>query len=471
MTSKNQKVLIIGLGVFEKELLKRISDTWETVVLDIDSKRIKTCSQEVPRAQFITGDASSVLTWKKFKVEGLRHVISTVRDVDVNLEICRYIRMTYGPDISIIILIYGTIDLKLFEKYRATIINPMELGIHAVIKIMEKNYVHATNIGLGMGELVEVNILARSHLVDRKLKQLRPANWQVSAVYRNEHLIIPDDNTTLKVGDKVVLVGNPKILENVANVLTKGIPQFPLQFGTDLVFPFHQHFLSHLEELADWYSNYKAKKILFIPVQHHFPKTEIKKINPKIRQFETGERVEIFQDIFKLEINTAILFMPIGKNRLDRLHIRAAFKHSEKPFLIARLSFPYQRIVISLNGPDPELALETGMEISQMLGCPFEVILVVLPRELRGFAEEKQIEHCKGLIKDFEDIYKIRISFKKLEGNPITQTRKHLTELKQQLFIITSNPSVSFSFFKPNISYMIALKNSLSTLVIPTSNE
>lgn len=471
MISKDHKVLIIGLGIFERELLKRISDTWETFVLDTDAKHLKKYRQEIRQAKFFTGDASSILTWKKLNLQGLRFVISTVKDIDVNLEICRFIRKMYGPDISIIILAYAKVNESLFKKYRVTVINPMEMGIQSIIKIMEKNYIHATNIGLGQGELVGVNILARSRLVDRKLKHLKPYNWHVSALYRNGRLIVPDGNTTLQVGDQVVLVGNPKILENVANVLIKGTPQFPLQFGTDLVFPFHEHFSDHLDELIEWHSAFKAKKTFVIPLQGHLPESAAERIKKKIKPCEIGEMVEIFRDIFKMEINASILFVPMRKTRLDRLHIRLAFKHSRKPFLISRLTFPYQAVAVSLNGPDPGLALETGYEISQLLQSPLQVMLITLPKEVRGYGEDENLEYCRSLVKDFEDIYKIRISFKILEGNPVTKTLQYLASSREQLLVITCDPADSLSIFKPNISYMIARKISLSTLVIPISNE
>ena len=42
---------------------------------------------------------------------------------------------------------------------------------------------------------------------------------------------MPDGDFKLQIGDRVVLVGEPKVVENIVNILMIGKPEFPLQYG------------------------------------------------------------------------------------------------------------------------------------------------------------------------------------------------------------------------------------------------
>ena len=150
MTShtNKQKVLIIGLGFFERELLKRVSQRWETLAIDLSPERVQTCRAHIPKVNYLTGDASSILTWKKLDLKGVRFIISTVRDQDVNLEVCRIIREHYHLNCTIILLSYEIVDESLFKAFHVIFIKPVELGIQSIIKKMEKNVAQAINIGL-----------------------------------------------------------------------------------------------------------------------------------------------------------------------------------------------------------------------------------------------------------------------------------------------------------------------------------
>lgn len=492
MKPEKQKVLILGLGYFERELLKSLSGDWDTVAADIDKSRIARCKEEVPDAEYITGAADSVITWKKIDLKGIKYIISGVKDADVNLEVCRIVREVFKLNIPVILLIYKDVDEKSFEKFNVTLVKPLELGIRTILKKLEKNAAHAVNVGLGIGELIEVTIMAKSHLVDRKLKRLRPLRWHISALYRDGKLILPSGECSMKVGDRVILVGDPLVLKDVTTCLVRGLPRFPLQYGTYIVFPYHEDFKLNMDETIYWKTSFKARRILFVPFKklHHPPKgkSEIdpgsvsRKTNELLKEifnlsqktdvdsFKIGPSIELFKEIFNLSLDTGVLVVPADRGLLKESRIRRVFKKSQKPFLLSRLTFPYKGIVISLNGPDPVQALQTGIEMSRLARIPYRVLYVTLPKEMRGKEEEDRIGRRRHMVSDFEGIYKKAIDYNVLEGNPVRETLKHLAPLENQVLVLTAKPGAAHSFFKPYVPYLLAKETCLSTLVIPEAH-
>jgi len=467
MNAEKQKVLIIGLGYFGEELLRTLSTDWALVVIDIKESLTARWQEKIPDVEYIHGAGDSPLTWKKLDLKEIKYIISAVRNVSVDLEVCRIAREVYKLKIPIIVLVYEEVEEKWFEKFNVTLINPLKLGIRIILKKMQKNVIYAANVGLGKGELIEVGIKARSHLVDRKLKYLRPSKWHISALYREGELILPDGNSSLRVGDRVVLVGDPKVLENVTTILLKGLPQFPLQYGTDIVFPLHVDFNRNMDEAIYWLNSFKANRIQFIPFKKKLTHTFTDKIKSDVKRFEIGPAIELFKEIFMLPLNTGVLLVPADMGWLKNSRIRKSFKNSKKPFLLSRLTFPYEGVVILLNGPDPVQAMETGIEMARLAGISVRVLYVALPREMRGREEDNRLRLRHQIVSDFEGIYGRSIDYKVLEGNPVRKILKYLKSLKNHIVVVVTDPRVSLSFFKPNVPYLVARKIHLSILVIP----
>lgn len=474
MKIEKQRVLLVGLSYFGKELLKNISVGWQAVVLEIEGSRIEQCRKDMPQledVQYIPGAADSLVTWKKLDPCSLKYIVSTLRDTDTNLEMCRVIREELKIKIPVILLIYGDTAPKqeLFAQFNVSLINPLKPAVQSVLKKMDKNVIHAVNLGLEKGELIEVAIRAGSHLVDRKLKYLRPSRWHISALYRDERLIMPEGNCRLKVGDRAVLVGDPRVLENVTSILLKGEPQFPLQYGTDVVFPLNVDFNANLGEAIYWKDSFKATRIQFVPFKKKLSPLLRERIKKDVPNFGVGQTISLFKEIFGLPFydNTGVMVVPCDHGWWKNSRLRETFKRSRRPFLISRLSNPYQEVVVSLNGPDPVQAMETAIEISRLAGIPFRAVYVTLPKAMMGREENARLQLRLQVVSDFEGIYKQTIECKVLQGNPVRETIKYLDPLVHSLLVVAANPEAPFSIFKPNVPYLVAKRTHLSTLVIP----
>ncbi len=465
------RLAIFGLGFFGVKLLEKLSKNWEIIAIDISEENIKKVRDrfsEFENIIFITGDASSILTWKKIELENIRYIVSTIKDTDVSLEICRIAREVFNLDSSIMVMLFDEKREDEFEKYDITVIKPAEIITNAIVSKIEKNYTIATNIGLGKGEIIEVNILSKSHLVDRKLKYLKPSKWKIAAIYRDGELVIPSGEEKIKVGDKVVIIGDPVVLENLVNILLKGIPQFPLQFGSDFATVYHKKYKKSFEEASYFKRNTKAHKLLIYPYRGYDVRKDFEYIKKTTDVFEIKSTVNDFNELLKIKDNIGVYVIPYTKKPFfSWISLKKIFKTAQKPFLLSRGKFPYKGIVVSLNNPDPAFTLEIGIEISRLMKIPFESVFGVMPPELRGIEEEEALKERNSIISDFEHIYKTGIKYSVLEGNPVKETLKYLKEKEDHLLLISFNKNEEISIFNPSVPFYIAKESRISTLCIP----
>jgi hypothetical protein len=147
--------------------------------------------------------------------------------------------------------------------------------------------------------------------------------------------------------------------------------------------------------------------------------------------------------------------------------VRACFKQLPVPILFARRTFPYQGVLVSLNGPHPSLAMETAIEIARLLEVDYKALFVTLPPELRGEDEESMLADREHIISDFENIYKTKIPFTILEGNPVRETIRFFDNFENHLAVMVRQPNEPIRLLRPNVPYLITKRSRFSTLIIP----
>ena len=498
INSNHRKIILFGLGLFGEKILKALSDKWYLVGIDIDKNKIEKLKDEFKdkkNIKLINGDASSILTWRKLDLNDVSAVISAIQDVDVALEICRIGRESFNlpKEVQFIVLLMENEREDDFKKFNTELINPVDITTKTVISLVEKNFKIPQNIGIGKGELVETTILANSHLVDRELKHFKSNRWKISAIYRNNKFILPTKDTVLKVGDRVVISGYPSVVESIVNIFLKGVPQFPLQYGRDIAVPFSPFKLNVLEEAEFLRKHSKAHRLQIYPWKKRF-KAKIKEVVQNILKnsfYTINEKpVKNFLDLINGDGNIGIGVISEGLTNIDdfwfrfsklfkisriyyNLRFKKVFKNAKKPFLISRGSFPYSKILVSLNSSNPVMALDTGLELSRISKIPLEVLYIKKPEKLMGEIDREHLNQLKEVVSDFEHIYRTKLDFNIKEGNPVKRTLKYIEEnkLKKVLLIMTYNNQESFSVFNPNVQYEIAIKTDISLLLIPSQKD
>jgi len=466
-------IVFCGVGFFEENLLAEIVKNWDVLVIEKNKNKIDKLKNSGMNMEIVEGDATSALVWKQLGTEDIEFVIVTFRDSDLSLEVCWIVRNILNLDIPIIVILYDKNGEDKFKDSTVTLIKPMDISINIILNKLHKNYSRAIDIGQKKGEIIELNVISKSHITDRKLKNLRPTKWHVAAVYRNNELIIPAGSTRIKVGDRIVVAGEPKILENLAGIFTKGIPQFPLQYGEDMAVALDKRHPFMLEEAVFLNAAIRTNNLQIFVGDSHIPDEIKNKLDASKLNYKINEEIKSKVRFVEHKENVGIHVLSFNKNNLfDYIRAREIFKAAEKPIFVSRNSFKYEKVIISLNCFDPVYPMETGVEVARLLNIDFEVIYVTLPKEMRGDAEEGRLEERNNLIKDFGSLYRQKIQYKLMEGNPILQTLTYLKNISGKMLYISSFKMGSAgSILKPGVGFYTAFRSEFSSIAIPQKVE
>jgi len=92
----------------------------------------------------------------------------------------------------------------------------------------------AQNVGMGKGDIMEIRIPYGSTYAYRHIGSILQRKWQISAIYRNEQLILPTNAIMIRPDDTLLVVGKPAVLDGVYKSINRRVGLFPEPFGKNL---------------------------------------------------------------------------------------------------------------------------------------------------------------------------------------------------------------------------------------------
>jgi len=92
----------------------------------------------------------------------------------------------------------------------------------------------AQNVGMGKGDIMEIRIPYGSTYAYRHIGSILQRKWQISAIYRNEQLILPTNAIMIRPNDTLLVIGKPSVLDGVYKSINRRVGLFPEPFGKNI---------------------------------------------------------------------------------------------------------------------------------------------------------------------------------------------------------------------------------------------
>ena len=476
------KILLIGLGRFGGAIAKRLLQQGHQIVaIESDPSVVEKFFQSLEAEEIKTerikvciGDATSLLVWEYLPLSEFDLIISSLRSGSFNKTICEIVREIYkNYDIPVVVLSFDTSYESFFANYNCRVFTLPEIVANVVEGLTLKNIAKPIGIGLGLNEILEAVVSPRSPYTKVKLDPKRIKHWRLGLVYRGDQIILPKRKILLKPGDRVIILGDdPRIVLEVAKAMALGEPQFPLSFGENLVAALKKEELHYLKE---YYYLWKHSRVKSVVLFSNAPKEEIAK-SVEDRLFLEHLIVEewkgyktILNKRIQANLSAGLISAPYRRKGLffHNIGLKGFFKQ-ETPFLIPRLSFPYRRILVSLNCENPQGMIEQVYEIFQLVkGEKLTFAAITLPDVLLPKRERLKLERTFKLIEEYGKLYGLwkRVKIIKKEGNP---KRKTLKLLENHDLLVVGYVPHGIGLFDPYPPYLLAKDSSKSVLGIPT---
>jgi len=488
----NMRVVIVGAGSTGYELASRLGPRHKILLVENRADCLKEKGSVIEPDKdaveaagrtgitCVKGDGTSRLVLQALHSPECNCALVAVAGKDeINLEVGRLGRAV-GFD-PVIAVQHSDDYTDRYAVEHITAINRSDLLADQVeLSLHHKGAVVPSGIGLGRGELVEIRLVRTSPILNRPLKMLAPHRWRVAAVFRDKDVIVPTGDTTLQVDDRVLLVGDPKILPSVAEYLRKGTPQFPRPYGANVVTlefggpdeKLHQeaenlacasgavHLVRGIPGAKDT-SPQEEPEILTYPEC----KGAVERATFPLPAFGDPDLVE------KTTLQRAGVFMVRSMRRgffarLLGLQGKDAglCDRFGSPVIFCRGTFPYRKILLPVSASEISIhAAEMAIDITRQLSGSLTAVNVDLPRYISGLSEE-DIHREVVPVKKLCELYEVPLSYRHREGNPV---RSLLDEAaSHDLVVMARRQDRRDNFFDPDVALRIARRAACSVIVL-----
>lgn len=471
--SVKPRLVIAGAGPIGLALADRTASQWKPILIELDPDRIE-AAQMLKDVEAHCGDVTSTLVLKRANVHGATYAVATTGDDEVNVEFCRLMRELFGAH-NLVALAHTDAAADALSALGAIAIR-RSASVAAILESsIDGGRRIASDVGLGKGEICQVTVQSHSPVIGKTLGQLRPQSWLLGAIYREGRLVVPHGNTTIESGDKCLLVGEPTILQGIADYFQRGSSEFPLQFGTR--FCLVEHGLGQYADLAEclWLREHTEAK--GFGILHRSPEAPL-----RLRE-QLGEEVETRAILSETsaalsrltdELDCAMLIgtaeKPTWRDRIGfgNRHLFSILEHTSEPVLISRGSHPYKKILVAVSpSPGSLRASELAVDVARKLEAELTAVGVEPPDFVVGAEYKDHLLKALESVKSTAHLYSRRLHTSLVEGNPVNRVLELAKEF--DLLVVAHRRDRRLSLTRTDVSRYLIVGAPCSVLVLPFS--
>ncbi len=473
------RILLVGAGAAGRELARRLAAQWPISVIDLCEQKLTALAEKADHRQLQTsvGDGTSRLVLERAGAASADHVVAATNSDDVNLEICRVARESFGKS-NLYALVANAGRLRDYQAAGVYMVSPAyAAAVHIENRIVSGGGTSLT-ISEARGEAIEVTVMPSSSVIGRPLGALRSRQWHVAAIYRHGQLVVPTGQTVVEADDRVILIGAPSILRIISEYFRMGAPEFPLQFGSKVMGLVKRApaFESVADELAYFLKHIRTQDIqILFKRRRRTRKALDASIGSHGIQAALVEIAGRFTPNFLKRVASGdcgcLVFPHERFGLLERMDLQKTlladlFRRLNAPIIIFRNSYPYQRILIPVTDSEASMRVaRMALDLARMFDATVTAVTVTAPRFVVG---EEAIQEQKSALKkvtDLATLYRMRIEEVHLEGNPIEEILK--IAKNYHLMVVAHRKERKPSFFNPDVSLHLLWQSPITTLALP----
>lgn len=328
-----KKILIIADGILAKQFLEKImslkgSENLYTVLAYRDKTLPKSIFKRYDVRFFDPtsfSKLSSLLQYSNFYQIML--VMSKKSDITATYKNIRRI----DKDVSISLI--DRWGLKEYKDANLSTLQSKDVLVSRFADFLPDRPVIARNVGLGIGEIMEVNVPVGSSYLYRHLASIEQKQWRIVAIYREKKLMLARPTLMIRPSDSLLLMGEPNILTDVYKSIKQESGQFPHPFGNNIYILIDMKKMNDLQidtilnDAMLLHSNLNSKKLYIKIANPTYSKSfeKIKKfgtnhINVSVEYHNTDIEKILQDDISKLDIGLIITDNPFFKTYKEVLY-------------------------------------------------------------------------------------------------------------------------------------------------------
>ncbi|NPA82612.1 MAG: potassium transporter TrkA [Epsilonproteobacteria bacterium] len=454
-----KKILILADGIVAKQFLNKLVDLSSNknryYVVYYHEKTLP--SKRPDNFRFFNFDPTSyskISTVLEEEFYQITIAMSTKMDTEESYKNIRRV----NKDVQIVILDKWNMQIEDEDLF---LLNANEILANRLIDYLPDIPIIAQNIGLGIGEVMELKVPFGSAYVYRHVGSIEQKHWRIAAIYRKGRLILPTPETMIRPNDLIVIIGEPSVLKSIYKSIKRELGQFPMPFGNNI------YLLIDMLEMSDsemdrlindamlFHSKLKSKKLIIRVINPTY-----NKMYDKIKSYRSSH-IEVFFEYKDLEIKDLV---------------KKDCQHSDIGLIIVnnKVLENYKRLFYTLKLPVLKIGLSSFHKIKE------GVIITDMPKILENVSsiifdvltqlgldlifydfDPDNSGKNRNLIEHFENlsqIFKQNIKIKTSKTNPVRELKSRNDYLQFVLFtedIIEADIFSIFSKKMDELSYML----------------
>lgn len=450
-----KKILIIADGILAKQFLEKVMETeaGENSYTVISYKEETLPKKRPENFRFFEFDPTSfdklsvILNEQFFQVMLL---LSNELDAKSTYKNIRRL----DSKVRVVMMDRWDLDLEGNDDKRLLLVNSRDILASRFKDHLPNMPIVAQNIGLGIGEIMEVSIPVGSSYAYRHLASIEQSKWRIAAIYRSNTLLLPRPALMLLPNDLLLMIGEPHVLQSVFRSIKREQGQFPSPFGSSI------YCLIDMLEMDEQAIDILINDALLLHSKLNSNKLHVKIINPTyskifeklksyhnhhinvmIDYFESNPKKVLKEDTERMDIGLIVVMNAFFQNNK-----RTLFKTKLPVIKIGKRGFLSlsEGVVLNSDAHDIEQESSVIFDVSAQLGLKLK-LYTYTPDEEKSDAS--LIEHFDNLSK----IFGREVDVIQSEKNPLIKLKNQDSILQFLPFNQKVLESNIFSIFSTNM--------------------
>jgi uncharacterized protein len=401
-----KKILIIADGILAKQFLERVMETeaGENSYTVVTYKEETLPKKRPENFKFFEFDPTS---FEKLSIILNEQFFQIMLMLSNELDVMATYHNIRKVDAKVRIVLMDRWNLDIDDK-RLLMVNSRDILASRFTDHLPNTPIIAQNIGLGIGEIMEVSVPIGSSYAYRHLASIEQDKWRIAAVYRTNSLLLPRPTLMLLPNDLLVIIGDPKVLQSVFRSVKRELGQFPSPFGSSIYCLIDMLRLSErdIDELLNdallLHSKLNSKKLHVKVINPTYSKAfeKIKSyhnhhINVMIDYFETNPKKVMRDDAENFDIGLIVV-----RNTFFQTHRQTLFNTKLPIFKMGKKGFGSLGEAIVLSNDAEEIEKESSVIFDVAKQLSLDIKLYTYDPDAK-IDKNNVIEHFESLSKLF----------------------------------------------------------------------
>nr|WP_317403843.1 TrkA C-terminal domain-containing protein [uncultured Helicobacter sp.] len=231
-----KKTLIIAQGDIAKIFLDSILDKYfSNDYYIVVSKDMCFIPEKIPSSfEFHTFDYTSAFRISQIFNEEIYNIFLVLDDEEEIIATYDLLRELNKKARIVTSLALEKHTQKMKDDKNLIVLNERQIIANKFIERLPNVPLIPRSFGLGQGEIMEVGVPSGSIFAYRHIGSIQQKKWRIVGVYRRGELLLSSHSVVIQPNDSLLIVGDPKMLNDVYMQIKSDIGQFPAPFGRDI---------------------------------------------------------------------------------------------------------------------------------------------------------------------------------------------------------------------------------------------